>query len=124
MKRPWIVVLVASLAAPAIALAQEPVGAWCGGSYGAHGTNFAECAAIERQVQVAGQGSGLTQQTVQIPTRPEYPAMLVTFEDGQAFVEVERDGKVTKQRLDLNWAAAPDRSHEFQSGGDGPAGEE
>lgn len=118
MKRAWMVVLVVALAVPAAAVAQEPVAAWCGGSYGANGTNFGECVKVDREVQVAGQGSGLKQQILSIPTQPEYPASMVTFEDGRAFfIAADRDGRPVKQELYYRWGAAPDRSGEFQSPG-------
>ena len=77
MKHAWIAVLVVALAVPATVFAQEAVGAWCGGSHGPQGTNFGECVGVERDVQVAGQGSGLTRQTVRVPTKPERPSLLV-----------------------------------------------
>ncbi len=77
MKRAWIAVLMVALAVPATALAQEPQTAWCGGSHGPQGTNFGECVSVERDVNVAGQGSGLTRQKVRVPTKPENPSALV-----------------------------------------------
>jgi hypothetical protein len=117
MKRAWIAGLVVALALPAAAVAQEPVAAWCGGSYGALGTNFAPCEGVEREVQIAGQGGGLTRQTVTVPTTPEYPATAVTFEEGRAFFHTtDGSGQPMKQEMYLNWAAGPDRSEEFQAG--------
>ena len=77
MKRAWIAGLMVVLAVPATAIAQEAVGAWCGGSYGPQGTNFGECVSIERDARVAGQTSGLTNQKVRVPTKPENPPSLV-----------------------------------------------
>ena len=74
MKRAWMVVfLMFAVVVPAAALAQAPVGAWCGGSYGSEGTNFGECVSIGSGPQVAGQGSGLRSE-VMVPTRPEQPS--------------------------------------------------
>jgi hypothetical protein len=108
MKRTWIAVVMIALAVPATAVAQGPVAAWCGGSYGADGTNFGECVTVEREVQVAGQGSGVKRETVNVQTRPEYPATMVTFENGAAsFVGEDRDGRPIKQELRMKWRSAP-----------------
>jgi hypothetical protein len=73
MKRAWMAgFLMVTVVAPALAFAQAPVGAWCGGSYGSEGTNFGECVSVESTIQVAGQGSGL--QPAKVPTRPEQPS--------------------------------------------------
>ncbi|HXH84747.1 MAG TPA: hypothetical protein VNN07_17705 [Candidatus Tectomicrobia bacterium] len=101
---------------PASETVGHAVAAWCGGSYGAEGTNFGPCGTTER-LQVAGRSSGVTPQAVQ--TTPQYPATAVTFEDGKVLVAVEgKEGKIEKQPLHLNWVAAPDRSVEPQSPGD------
>jgi hypothetical protein len=119
MKHAWILGLMGVLAVPASALAQGAVAGWCGGSYGAQGTNFAPCAGVEREVMVAGQGGGITRQTVVVPMEPEYPATMVTFEDGKAvFHAVSKDGQVVRQDLNLKWVPAADRSGAFQSPGD------
>jgi hypothetical protein len=81
MKRTWILALAAALAIPTVALADspkpEPIPAWCGGSYGSDGSNFGECVGVEQKVQVAGQASGLQEQTVRVPTRPASPSAMV-----------------------------------------------
>ena len=104
-----VAVAVIALAIPAMALAQAPQGAWCGGSYGAEGTNFGPCPTAQTGAQVAGQASGVQGQSV--ATEPQYPASMVTFEGGKAVFN--------KQPLNLNYAVFPDRSREIQSPGDG-----
>jgi hypothetical protein len=104
MKRIAAVVVAVALVVPGLAFAQT--GAWCGGSYGADGTNFGPCVPVESGAQVAGQASGVQGQSG--ATEPQYPATGVTFEDGKAFYN--------KQELRLNWAAFPDRLNELQSG--------
>jgi hypothetical protein len=97
------------LMTPAMVSAQAaPIGAWCGGSYGAEGTNFAPCVGVQIEVQAAGQVSGTQPQIA--PTLPQYPAGQVTFENGQAIFN--------KQVLNLNYSPPRDRSHEVQSGGE------
>ena len=102
-----VAVLVAvALVIPAMAFAQTtPIGAWCGGSYGAEGTNFGECVQGQGGAQVAGQASGIT--GLSGPTAPQYPASEVTFEGGKAFFN--------KQELHLNYVPSPDRSREIQA---------
>jgi hypothetical protein len=107
MKRIAAIAVAVALVVPGLAFAQAS-GAWCGGSYGVEGTNFGPCVAVESGAQVAGQASGIQGQSG--ATEPQYPATGVTFEDGKAFYN--------KQELRLNWAAFPDRTHEFQSDGD------
>src|SRR5262249_25654707 len=108
MKRMGIVALAAmALVIPVMAFAQAPIGAWCGGSYGAEGTNFAPCVGFQSDVQTAGQASGIQPQIV--PTEPQYPAGQVTFENGQAVFN--------KQPLNLHYGSARDRYNEVQSGG-------
>ena len=107
----WTAVVAAfavfALVIPAMAFAQAaPIGAWCGGSYGAEGTNFAPCVAAPSGAQVAGQASGIQPQMG--PTGPQYPAGQVTFENGQAIFN--------KQALNLNFGRSRDRSSEVQSG--------
>jgi hypothetical protein len=102
-----VAVAVAVLAIPAMAFAQ--VGAWCGGSYGPEGTNFAPCPAAQAGAQVAGQASGIQSQSV--ATEPQYPANQVNFQDGKAYFN--------KQELNLNYKQFPDRLNEVQSPGDG-----
>jgi len=105
MKRVWIAVLMVMLAVPATAFAQAPVAAWCGGSYGAQGTNYGECVLIERDAQVAGSGSGVKPQVVKVQTAPEYPSSMVTFENGRAyFTTTDATGKDIKRELNLPWA--------------------
>ena len=100
---------VFALLISAMAFAQgAPIGAWCGGSYGAEGTNFAPCVGVESGVPTAGQASGIQPQIV--PTEPQYPAGQVTFENGQAIFN--------EQPLNLNYSPARDRSREVQSGGE------
>jgi hypothetical protein len=92
---------VVALVIPAMAFAQAaPTGAWCGGSYGAEGTNFGQCMAAQTGAQVAGQASGIQAQSGS--TEPQYPAGQVTFEGGQAFFN--------KQPLSLSYKPARDRS--------------
>ena len=77
MKRALIAAVVVALAVPAAAFAQEAVGAWCGGSHGSQGTNFGQCINVDRNARVAGQTSGLTHETMSVPTKPENPSPLV-----------------------------------------------
>ena len=106
MKWTGIVALAAmALVIPVMAFAQAPVGAWCGGSYGAEGTNFAPCVAAPSGAQVAGQASGIQPQMG--ATEPQYPAGQVTFENGQAVYN--------KQVLNLNFGPVRDRSAEPQA---------
>jgi len=110
MKRTRVVATLAvfALAIPAMAFAQAaPIGAWCGGSYGAEGTNFAPCVGVQSDVQTAGQASGIQPQIV--PTEPQHPAGQVTFENGQAIFN--------QQPLKLHYGPARDRTNEVQSGG-------
>lgn len=98
---------VVALAIPAMVLAQAaPSGAWCGGSYGAEGTNFGPCVAAQSGAQVAGQASGIQAQSG--PTEPQYPAGNVNFEDGRMVHN--------RQPLNLNYSVFPDRTSEVQSG--------
>jgi len=108
MKRIAAVVVAVALVIPTMAFAQS-TGAWCGGSYGADGTNFGPCMPIESGAQVAGQASGVQGQSG--ATAPQYPATGVTFEDGKAYYN--------KQELRLNWSAFPDRTNEIQAGDSG-----
>lgn len=106
MRRMGIVALAAmALVIPVMAFAQAPVGAWCGGSYGAEGTNFAPCVAAPSGAQVAGQASGIQPQMA--ATEPQYPAGQVTFENGQAVHN--------KQVLNLSYGRSRDRSAEPQA---------
>ena len=107
MKWTGIVALAAvALVIPVMAFAQTaPIGAWCAGSYGAEGTNFAPCVPAQSGAQVAGQASGIQPQTA--TTEPQYPAGMVTFENGQAVFD--------KQVLNLNFGPSRDRSAESQS---------
>lgn len=122
MKRTWVAILVAvALVIPAIAVAEEPVAAWCGGSYGAAGTNFGECVKVEVKARVAGATGGMREQTVSVPTFPEYPASMITFERGRAIYDtgnVDKDGKAIKKELNFKHAAAPDRFNEVEAPGD------
>lgn len=106
MRRMGIVALAAmALVIPVMAFAQAPVGAWCGGSYGAEGTNFAPCVAAPSGAQVAGQASGIQPQMA--ASEPQYPAGQVTFENGQAVYN--------KQVLNLSYGRSRDRSAEPQA---------
>lgn len=106
MRRMGIVALAAmGLVIPVMAFAQAPVGAWCSGSYGAEGTNFAPCVATPSGAQVAGQASGIQPQMA--ATEPQYPAGQVTFENGQAVYN--------KQVLNLSYGRSRDRSAEPQA---------
>lgn len=105
MKRIAAVLVAVALVIPAMAFAQGSTGAWCGGSYGAEGTNFGPCMPAESGAQVAGQASGIQGQSG--PTAPQYPSNQVTFEDGKAYFN--------KQELRLNYSAFPDRTNEVQS---------
>jgi hypothetical protein len=93
-----VAIAVAALVIPAMAFAQD-TSAWCGGSYGAEGTNFGPCPAAQADPQVAGQASGIQGQRVQ--TEPQYPATQVTFKDGKAYYN--------GQEMNLNFKASPDR---------------
>jgi hypothetical protein len=62
MKRVWIAVFVAVLAVPALAAAQDHMG-WCAGATNAQGTNFGTCPNAGRDIQVAGQASGVRRQS-------------------------------------------------------------
>ena len=100
---------VFALLFPAMVFAQgAPIGAWCGGSYGAEGTNFAPCVGVQSGAQTAGEASSIQPQIV--TTEPQYPAGQVTFENGQAIFN--------KQPLNLNYSPARDRSNEVQSDGE------
>ena len=112
MKRAWVAVFVVALAVPGVALAQGPVAAWCGGSYGAEGTNFGTCVNLDRDVPVAGQSSGVGQ-GISVQTRPEFPSSLVTFENGRVMFLEDRDGRPTKRELHFPAVAHTDRG-EFQ----------
>jgi hypothetical protein len=80
---------VFTLVIPAIAFAKAtPIWAWCGGSYGAEGTNFAPCVGVQSRAQTAEEASGIQPQI--IPTEPQYPAGQVTFENGQAIFNKHR----------------------------------
>ena len=103
-----VAIAVAALAIPAMVSAQDAPGAWCGGSYGAEGTNFAPCPTAQAGAQVAGQASGIQSQSV--ATQPQYPASQVTFQDGRAYFQ--------KQELNLNFRPSADRLNEVQSAGD------
>lgn len=97
---------VVAVVIPAMAFAQAaPTGAWCGGSYGAEGTNFAPCMAAQSGAQIAGQASGIQAQSG--PTEPQYPAGQVMFEGGQAFFN--------NQPLSLSFKPARDRSGEVEA---------
>jgi hypothetical protein len=100
---------VAALAIPAMVFAQDAPGAWCGGSYGAEGTNFGPCPAAQSGAQVAGQASGIQSQSV--ATQPQYPANQVTFRDGKAYFQ--------QQELNLNFKESANRLDEVQSPGSG-----
>ena len=103
-----VAVAIAALAIPAMVFAQAAPGAWCGGSYGAEGTNFGPCPAAQAGAQVAGQASGMQSQSV--ATQPQYPASQVTFENGRAYYQ--------RQELNLNFKHSADRLNEIQSPGD------
>jgi hypothetical protein len=97
---------VVALVIPAMAFAQAaPTGAWCGGSYGAEGTNFGPCMAAQTGAQVAGQASGIQAQSG--PTEPQYPADQVSFDGGQAFFN--------KQPLSLSYKPTRDRTGEVEA---------
>jgi hypothetical protein len=99
---------VFALIIPAIAFAQPAlIGAWCGGSYGAEGTNFAPCVGVQGGAQTAGEASSIPPQIV--PTEPQYPAGQVTVENGQTIFN--------KQPLNLNYSPARDRANEVQPDG-------
>ncbi len=125
MKRTWMVVFIAALlAVPAVAAAQdstaEPVAAWCGGSYGAAGTNFGQCVPIESKTRVAGAGGGIREQTVMVPTTPEYPATAVAFEGTRVVFDtgnVDRDGRPIKREITLRWEPTPVQEVELQAPG-------
>ena len=104
-----VAVAIAALAIPAMVFAQDAPGAWCGGSYGAEGTNFGPCPMTQAGAQVAGQASGIQSQSV--GTQPQYPASQVTFQDGRAYFQ--------RQELNLNFRPSADRLNEVQSPGDG-----
>ena len=104
-----VAVAIAALAIPAMVFAQDAPGAWCGGSYGAEGTNFGPCPAAQAGAQVAGQASGIQSQSV--ATQPQYPASQVTFQDGRTYFQ--------NQELNLNFkTASNDRLDEIQGSGD------
>ena len=107
MKWTGVVAVFAVVAFAVPAFAQET--AWCGGSYGAEGTNFAPCPTTQTSPQVAGSASGVQGQSV--TTEPQYPATQVTFENGQAVYN--------KQPLHLNFRQGADRTKDFEAPGDG-----
>ena len=122
MKWTWILVPMAVLGIPAMALADgptpEPTAAWCGGSYGVGGTNFGDCVSVDTKVQVAGESSGVMQ-SVSVPTKPEYPATMVSFAGGKAMFDtgnVDKDGQAIKQELNLMYVPTADLSQEIQGG--------
>jgi hypothetical protein len=88
--------------------AQDAPGAWCGGSYGSEGTNFAPCTGAQVGAQVAGQASGVQSQSV--ATQPQYPANQVNFRDGKAYFQ--------NQELNLNFKTSADRLNEIEAPGD------
>jgi hypothetical protein len=99
---------VLTLVIPAVAFAQPAlIGAWCGGSYGAEGTNFAPCVGVQGGAQTAGEASSIPPQIV--PTEPQYPAGQVTVENGQTIFN--------KQPLNLNYSPTRDRANEVQPDG-------
>jgi hypothetical protein len=99
---------VLTLVIPAVAFAQATlIGAWCGGSYGAEGTNFAPCMGVQGGAQTAGEASSIPPQIV--PTEPQYPAGQVTVENGQTIFN--------KQPLNLNYSPTRDRANEVQPDG-------
>ena len=107
----WIGLVAAAvigLVIPAMAFAQAPMGAWCGGSYGAEGTNFGPCLETQAGAQVAGQASGVQGQTV--ATKPMYPATDVSLSDGKAHFN--------KQQLNLNFKPSPVQADAVQPPGD------
>ena len=110
MRRMGVVVALVAVASviPAIAFAQAPIGAWCGGSYGPTGTNFGPCMPAQGGAQVAGQASGIS--NLGVSTEPQYPASEVTFEDGKAIFN--------RQELRLNYAVSPDRSGHIEAPGE------
>src|SRR5262245_32659657 len=70
---------VFTLIIPAIAAAQAtPIGARCGGSYGAEGTNFAPCVGVPSGAQTAREASA---QTINIFVDTN---SLAVYEDGTA----------------------------------------
>ena len=78
MSRTWVVsvLVVVALIIPTMTFSQAvPIGAWCGGSYGAEGTNFGPCPTVQSGAQVAGPASGI--QAQRGPTEPQYPASQV-----------------------------------------------
>jgi hypothetical protein len=85
-----------------------PIGAWCGGSYGAASTNFGECVSFEAKTRVAGESTGITQQGGRLTTAPEYPATEVTFQNGKAIFN--------KKELNLNYTATPQPIDQLQVG--------
>jgi hypothetical protein len=121
---PMVGVLLVGLA-PGLALGQikvepvKPEGAWCAGSFSLtggltdqqyieavkggtsvpEGTNFGPCIDIVKEVR----GLDGKMQTVSIPTYPETPALLVSFEaDGRILFrsgEVDKDGKPIVKEL-------------------------
>ena len=109
MKWTGVVALLAVVAFAVPAFAQAPVQAWCGGSYGAEGTNFGPCPTAQAGPQVAGSASGVQPQSV--ATEPQYPASQVTFENGKAMYN--------KQPLNLNFSSFPDRSKDIEAPGSG-----
>ena len=110
MRRMGVVVALVAVASviPAMAFAQAPIGAWCGGSYGPTGSNFGPCMPAQGGAQVAGQASGISNQGV--PTEPQYPASQVTFTGDKAFFN--------SQELRLNYAVSPDRSGHSEAPGE------
>ena len=75
MKRAGIVMLVAVLALPAAAVAQDST--WCGGAHSEKdGTNFTTCMSSDRDIQVAGRASGLRRQDMPAPSFVDYSASI------------------------------------------------
>src|SRR3989442_15994773 len=102
MRRMGIVVALVAVASviPAIAFAQAPVGAWCGGSFGPTGTNFGPCMPAQGGAQGPGRASGISNPGA--PAGPQYPASQIPFEGEKAFFN--------SQERRLNYVVSPDRS--------------
>ena len=104
-----VAIAIAALAIPAMVFAQDTPGAWCAGSYGTEGTNFGPCPLTQTGAQIAGQASGIQNQSV--GTQPQFPANQVTFQNGRAYFQ--------SQELNLNFKPSADRLNEVQAPGDG-----
>ena len=86
-----VAVLVAVVAIPAVAVAQE---AWCGGAYDARkGSNFGPCPVNQGAVQVAGQASGIQGQNGRTSEAAPFALGVARIEKTDAFLAQAYDAR-------------------------------